>query len=353
MYDTPAVTLKYHFNHAIYSTLMIQRSTDPDTGIWGMRSRDRAGLRFLPHGDGALFMPEIGFKVDAAPGHMMTFFRATGFYNTSRFLDYSNPLKFVQGMETVNYGLYGKLSPTLTQLLNLPELIPAPYQQTKSGGTGVPTISANGKTTMHNAGFGVTIDRQLTQNDKYLSYRGIYANAIVQYALPSANVYSQYYQTALYSLGLLKSRPLDMMVINVNRTQYSRTALNTMQALPAGMCPYAVTGEILTGTMDPNLLAMLPQGVTGLGLCTDKNLGPTVVKGVVKTFQNLDTTPNHGLYQFGQATYDDTTEISGTYSYHVMRGVYANTNWGFTRHPAYAPKIASPVSALFSIAMFY
>jgi len=59
-------------------------------------------------------------------------------------------------------------------------------------------------------------------------------------------------------------------------------------------------------------------------------------------------------YQFGQKTFDDTTEISATYSYHVMHGVYANTNWGYTRHPAFAPQFRSnPVTALFSITIGY
>jgi putative hemolysin len=234
IYNTPALTLKYHFGRGIYATVMAARSTDPDTGIWGMKSRDIAGTRFAPKGDRVVYMPEIGYKVDAAPGHKMTFFRATGFYNTSHFLDYSTTTTFVQGFEAINYGLYGKLNKAAI----------TPLFSTENPFAGVAPITANNHKLMSNGGFGLTIDRQLTQPDKFLSYRGVYLNAIGQYATPNANTYQQYYQVALYSLGLLKSRPLDMMVINGNRTQYSRTSLNTMQNLPNLACPYIVGASL-------------------------------------------------------------------------------------------------------------
>jgi len=343
-YNTPALTLKYHFGHGLYSTVMIQRSTDPDTGIWGMKARDITGFRFAPKGDRVLYMPEVGYKVDAAPGRKMTFFRATGFYNTSHFLDYSSPTSYVQGIEAINYGLYGKLAPVLTGLTTLPTAIPAPLQPVYgSGGTGVPTITANNHELMDNAGFSMTLDRQLTQPDKFLSYRGIYVNVIGQYALSHSNTYQQYYQFALYSLGLLKSRPLDMMVINANRTQYSRTALNTLQSLPTLACPYFVTYQATQGALNLG-------SYTGAQACNG-TLGPVVqaqaMGGTTQALQAIN-------YQIGQKTYDDTTEISGTYSYHVTHGLYANTNWGYTRHPAFAPQFHnSPVTALFSITIAY
>jgi hypothetical protein len=348
IYDTPALTLKYHFGHGIYATVMAQRSTDPDTGIWGMKSRDIAGFRFAPKGDRVLYMPEIGYKVDAAPGHMMTFFRATGFYNTSHFVDYSSPTSFVQGIEAINYGMYGKLAPVLTGLTTQLTAIPAAYQALAgSGGTGVAPITANNHSMVSNAGFGLTIDRQLTQPDKYLSYRGVYVNAIGQYATPHANTYQQYYQVALYSLGLLKSRPLDMMVINANRTQYSRTALNTLQSLPTLACPYFAAYAAAEGKI-PSIAPF-----TGAQACS--GVVDQYVPGTSAALMAATTSTLQAInYQFGQKTSDDTTEISGTYSYHVMHGVYANTNWGYTRHPAFAPQFhSSPVTALFSITIGY
>ena len=353
IYDTPALTLKYHFGRGIYATVMAERSTDPDTGIWGMKSRDIAGARFAPKGDRVLYMPEIGYKVDAAPGHKMTFFRATGFYNTSHFLDYSTPTTFVQGIEAINYGMYGKLAPVLTALTTQLTSIPQAYQAAAgSGGTGVAPITANNHKLMSNGGFGLTIDRQLTQPDKYLSYRGLYLNAIGQYATPNANTYQQYYQVALYSLGLFKSRPLDMMVVNGNRTQYSRNSLNTLQNLPTLACPYfaayaasvAAANNVATGQLGP---------YTGAEACSGQldsaapGTSALEMAGTKKALQAIN-------YQFGQSTSDDTTEISGTYSYHVMHGVYANTNWGYTRHAAFAPQFHnSPVTALFSITIGY
>jgi porin len=358
IYTTPALTLKYHFTDKIYATVMAQRSTDPDTGIWGMKARDIAGFRFAPKGDRVLYMPEIGYKVDPAPGKKMTFFRATGFYNTSHFLDYSTPTSFVQGVEAINYGMYGKLAPVLTGLTTLPTSIPPAAQSLYgSAGTGVAPITGNNHELMVNSGFSLTLDRQLTQTDKFLSYRGLYLNLIGQYAAPHANTYQQYYQVALYSLGLLKSRPLDMMVINANRTQYSRTALNTLQSLPTLACPYAVTAAALPVAMGGQGQA-LPAGVTGNMVC---NGTLDAILGTGTAYQtaalNSTTQALQAInYQIGQKTFDDTTEISGTYSYHVMHGLYFNTNWGYTRHPAFAPAQhfhSSPVTALFSITIAY
>jgi porin len=327
MFTTPAVLVKYHWTKSWYTTAMVQRSTDPNTGIWGMNGRDKIGYRLFPKGDGALYEPEIGYKVDPAPGKKATFFRATGFYNTSHFLDYSSITKFVAGMESIDYGMFGKLAPVLKGLTS----IPSQY-------TGVPTLAPDKNAQGHNGAFSITIDKQITQPDKYLAYRGIYLNSVVQYAVPDFNPYHQYYQAAVYSLGLFKARPLDMMVFNVNRTQYSRTTLNTTQQLPAALCPYMVGYEVATGQINLG-------GATGAMACSGA-LGPAVQAqaqaGATKAVQSIN-------YQWGQPTYDDTEEISGTYSFHVMRGVYLNGNIGWTRHPAYAPKLNNPVVALFSL----
>jgi hypothetical protein len=337
-FNTPTLLVKYHLTKKIYATAMAARSTDPDTGIWGVNARDRMGMRLFPKGDGALYAPEIGYKVDAAPGVKSIYFRMTGFYNSSRFLDYSNPAKFVSGLETINYGLYGKLSPVLKGLTSIP-----------SAFTGVPTVAPDKNAMAHNGGFTMTIDKQLTQPDKYLSYRGIYLNAVAQYAVTKLNPYQQYYQVALFSEGLLKSRPLDMMVINANRTQYDRTTLNTMQALPTALCPYMVAYEALPQSAGGLGTLPLPPGVTGADVCNGA-LGSAVQAqaqaGATQAVQSIN-------YQWGQKTYDDTEEISGTYSLHVRRGMYWNANLGWTRHPAYAPRLNNPVTILTSLFIAY
>jgi len=236
-YPAPSLHVKYTYKSGLYISGVLQRSIDPN-GIEAGNQRDQQGLRLIPKGDKALYIAEIGYKKAPTPGVMSTWFRATGFYNSSPAQDYSSSAAVLAG---------------------------------KKG---------------HNGAMSIAFDRQLMQSDKYLAYRGIYVNAIAQYAVPDMNVYHQYYQLALYSIGLMKSRPLDIIIFDVNRTQFSRTALNSFEAIPH----------------------------------------------------------TYGA-QMGVPSYDDSTAVGVNYGYHVRPGATITPSVMYTRHPTFAPKLDSPLTA--------
>lgn len=244
-FDAPTVNVKYQFKNGLYGIAAVQRSIDP-RGVETDIRRDQAGFRLLPHGIGALYMPEIGYKKAAAPGKKEVWVRATGWYNSSHYQDYSSPQDVLTGVKG------------------------------------------------HNGAASLVFEQQITQPDKYLPYRGIYWTATTQWASPHMNVYQQYYQVALYAIGLSRKRPLDMMILNVNRTQFSRTVLNTFEQLP-------------------------------------HSFGA----------------------QLGVSTFDDATAVSGTYGYHLLPGTILTGMLAYTRHPAFAPKLDNPFTGKVQITMFW
>jgi porin len=239
--------LKYKFSHGLYTLDGVQRSQDPK-GAVVENERNKIGLRPIPHGDGALYLGEVGYKQRALPGVKSTWFRMNGWYNASHYQDYSSVIKVVTGA------------------------------------------------TAHSGAASVALDRQLTEPDKYLPYRGIYVNLTGQYAPPDVAVYHQYYQAALYAKGLFRARPLDMMSLNANRSQFSRTALNTFEKLPES--------------------------------------------------------PAHP--QFGNPGWDDSTTVSGTYGYLISHGIILDANVAYVRHPAYAPKtLTNPVLGTVELSFYF
>ncbi len=240
----PTFTVKYSLKSGPYAIAAVQRSIDP-RGSQVNISRDPWGFRLFPHGEGALYMPEIGYKKSATPGGKETWLRITGFYNSSHYQDYSSPQNVLTGVKG------------------------------------------------HNGAASVVFERQITQSDKYLPYRGIYWTATGQWAAPDFNVYHQYYQFALYEIGLLRKRPLDVAILNVNRTQFSRTALNTFEQLP-------------------------------------HSLGS----------------------QMGVPVYDDSTAASLTYGYHVRSGTILSGELSYTKHPTSSPRLDNPLIGVVQL-MFY
>lgn len=242
-FPAPNFNLKYTAKNGLYAVAVVQRSNDPG-GNTVSKMRDKLAFRFDPRGDKALYIEEIGFKRPSSINAKEMWFRATGFYNLTGFANY-------RSLQTALHG---------------------PKE--------------------HNAGASVVFEQQLTQPDKALPYRGLYWTFTGQYALPDVNIYHQYYQAALYTIGPFRKRPLDIAILNLNRTQFSRTVLNTFQQLP-------------------------PSPQTGV------------------------------------STFDDSTSISGTYGYHLAPGVVLSTLFTYTKHPTFAPKLANPVTGVVSVTFFF
>jgi porin len=179
---TAQIYVKYQWNSGFYNIADVGRSTVMDQTN-SDNHRDRAGFRFFPKGDKELFIDEIGYQQKAAPGKLYTWFRMDGWYNATKATDLSSLAKVYAGAK-------------------------------ERGGA-----------------MSVTYDHQFIQLDKFLPFRGIYGNATVQWATPATNLYQQYYQVILYSLGLFKKRPIDIWGVNLNSTQFCRDCVTTAAAL--------------------------------------------------------------------------------------------------------------------------
>jgi hypothetical protein len=271
-FPAPTFHVRYDLPKHFWLTGIAQRSVQPDTGpptespnAFG-NSRDQQGLRFDPKGDKVLYMGEVVYKTDPIPGKRSTYFRATGFYNTSGYMDFT------------------------TLKLNMTPQGPAVTYKTA-----------------HNSAQTVGLDQQLLQIDKILAYRGLYVNVMAQHAPAKMDLFSQYYQVALYTVGLFKSRPLDIMIVNLNQSQFSRTALNH---LGPDLAPGSGFGLLPSG----------PGGINPIG---------------------------------GTFAYDGSTTLSGIYGLHIKPGVVLSTMFMYGVHPAFAPKIDNSLTGKVALTTFF
>ncbi|HVJ04904.1 MAG TPA: carbohydrate porin [Candidatus Saccharimonadales bacterium] len=201
-YATPSLDFKYNFTKKLYIRSGIQRSLPPSQLLTDKGSANNeslinrgAGLRFLCKGCKPLFISEVGYRQEALPGQKLAFYRVTGFYNRSKFMDYR-------------------------------EVFPNPLK---------PGLTDN------NWGFSISGDKQIWQKNKYLPFQGLYVSGTVQYAPPQQNIYSQYYEVKAYTFGLLPNRPMDMTTFAINRENNSNIALTTL-----GKVGYGPTYKNLT-----------------------------------------------------------------------------------------------------------
>ena len=113
---------------------------------------------------------EFGYRKEAAPGQLATWVRAAPMFNTSRYIDFA-----FGGRSTGNYAAYFLADQQIVQL--------APMAGQAA--------------------------------------RGVYAGVTAMYAPPEFNRFSQYYELRLYGIGLLPSRPRDMLSLVVSRNVFS------------------------------------------------------------------------------------------------------------------------------------
>ena len=130
---------------------------------------------------------EFGYRKEAAPGQLATWVRAAPMFNTSRYVDFA-----FGGRRTGDYAAYFLADQQFVQFA------PAPGQ----------------------------------------AARGIYAGVTAMYAPPEFNRVSQYYELRLYGIGLLPSRPRDMVSLVISRNVFSNylvdAALQTGPTCPCG-----------------------------------------------------------------------------------------------------------------------
>jgi porin len=126
------------------------------------------------------------------------------------------------------------------------------------------------------------IDGQVTQPDKILPFRGLYAGFTTQYAPPHQNPYTQYYESRAYYVGLLKARPFDMITLMINNLEFSKTFVKNVELGIAGEAT-ASTGQT---NISPTYVALIRPGVwanVGLEYTVHPTIAPITPNSFVVT----------------------------------------------------------------------
>src|SRR6476646_3409341 len=165
----PGVNIKVNGPDGLYNKFGVQVASSPD-GPVAEKIANSTGLDWSTPNSGSLAIEEVGYRKEAAPGQLATWVRAAGIVNDSRYVDFE-----FGGRNTGNYAAY------------------------------------------------VLADRQFVQLAPVAGHaaRGWYAGVTAMYAPPEFNRFSQYYEFRLYGIGLLPSRPTDMVSVVVSRNVFS------------------------------------------------------------------------------------------------------------------------------------
>jgi porin len=210
-WTTPGINIKFNGPEGLYNKVGIQRASNPD-GPFAEKIANPSGLEWSTPNSGVLVMNEVGYRKGAAPGQLATWVRAAPMFNTSRYIDFA-----VGGRNTGNYGAYFLADHQFVQL--------AP------------------------------VDGQAA--------RGIYAGVTAMYAPPELNRFSQYYELRLYGIGLLPSRPKDMLSLVFSRNDFSHYLVDA--ALQQGQLAHADSLSITaayTAPIAPGIRAGIGLGYT-------------------------------------------------------------------------------------------
>ena len=182
---TPAIDIKVNGPAGFYDKLGVQRASSPD-GPVAEKTANPTGLAWSTPNSGVLVIDEFGYRKEAAPGELMTWVRAAPMFNTSRYNDYE-----YGGRRTGDYAAY------------------------------------------------VLADHQFVQLAPVAGQaaRGLYAGVSAMYAPPEFNAFSQYYELRLYGIGLLPSRPGDMLSLVISQNVFSHYLVDA--ALQQGQLAHA------------------------------------------------------------------------------------------------------------------
>lgn len=161
---TPAAAIRINGQRGWYAKFGVQRSF-PRGGINQVINDDKIGLRFSFPGAKPLFVGEFGINRKAQTNSKSLWVRGGAIYNTTQYVNYQT------SGTTQNWALF------------------------------------------------IGADRQLTQVDPKLPFRGVYIGASFNYAPPELNRYTRYHEARIYGIGLLKGRPSDLtsLVISYNK----------------------------------------------------------------------------------------------------------------------------------------
>jgi porin len=175
-YTKPAINIKVNGPDGLYNKFGVQVASSPD-GPLAEKIANPTGFGWSTPNSGVLVIDEVGYRKEAAPGQLATWVRAAPILNTSRYSDFE-----FGGRNTGNYAAYALADRQFVQL--------AP------------------------------VDGQAA--------RGWYAGVSAMYAPPEFNRISQYYEARLYGIGLLPSRPGDMVSVVVSRNVFSQYVVDAI-----------------------------------------------------------------------------------------------------------------------------
>ncbi|WP_158268087.1 carbohydrate porin [Bradyrhizobium sp. MOS002] len=232
----PAINIKVNGPGGLYNKFGLQVASSPD-GPVAEKTANPTGLDWSTPNSGALAIDEVGYRKEAAPGQLATWVRAAGIVNSSRYVDFE-----FGGRNTGNYAAYLLADRQFVQL--------APVEGQAA--------------------------------------RGWYAGASAMFAPPQFNRVSQYYEARLYGIGLLPSRPSDMVSLVFSRNVFSDYVVEA--ALRSGQLAH--TGNF---SVTAAYYASIAPGIrVGIGLGYTNN--PTPVIYTPQTGSALNLLANAVIY---------------------------------------------------------
>jgi len=226
---TPGINIKFNGPDGFYDKVGIQRASSPD-GPFAEKTANPTGLSWSTPNSGVFLINEVGYRKEAAPSQLATWVRAAPMFTTSRYTDFA-----FGGRRAGNYGVYFLADQQLVQL--------------------APVAGQAG--------------------------RGVYAGVAAMYAPPEFNRFSQYYELRLYGIGLMPSRPKDLVALVIARNVFSNylvdaalrrgqlahtDSLSITVAYSASIAPGIQAGIGLGYTDHPTSVVYTPQTGSALNI---------------------------------------------------------------------------------------
>ncbi|NYI02732.1 carbohydrate porin [Cupriavidus plantarum] len=165
---SPALDIRFYSkDKRYYNHFGVARSISPD-GLFADADDNRSGLQPFTKDARAVFVNEVGYRVEAGPDQRKIWLRGGAVYNTTKYARLDQP-----GQKSPNYGAY------------------------------------------------LVADVQLTQPDAGLPFKGWYVNLYFNQGRKDVNYLPSAFGGSIYRLAPFDSRPYDLFAFGVSKNQYS------------------------------------------------------------------------------------------------------------------------------------
>ena len=210
-WTTPGINITINGPEGFYNKVGIQRASNPD-GPFAEKTANPSGIEWWTPNSGVFVINEVGYRKEAAPNQLATWVRAAPMFTSSRYIDFA-----IGGRSTGNYGAYFLADHQFVQL--------APMAGQAA--------------------------------------RGVYAGVTAMYAPPEFNRFSQFYELRAYGIGLLPSRPRDVLSLVIAQNVFSHYLVDA--ALQQGQLAHSGSLSITaaySGPIAPGIRAGIGLGYT-------------------------------------------------------------------------------------------